>query len=96
MPCIKPPQPEKGNELKEESFIREGKGKLRVVIEGSERLETTMNGSLKSVEEIAEMIGTEAKDGKIETVVDGVKVKMEKGKLELEFENGDKMRIEKI
>ncbi|ASJ05923.1 hypothetical protein [Thermococcus pacificus] len=96
MPCIKPPQPEKVKELKEESFIREGKGKLRVVIESeNERLETTISGSLKSVDEIAEMLGVEAKEGKIETVVDGVKFRMKRGKLELEFENGDKMRIEK-
>jgi len=95
MPCIKPPQPERVKELKEESFIREGKGKLKVVIEGTERLETTMNGSLKSVEEIAEILGVEAKDGRIEAVVDGVMVRAEKGKIELEFENGDRMRIEK-
>lgn len=57
--------------------------------------ETTMNGSLKSVEEVAEMLGVEAKDGKIDTVVDGVKVRMQKGKLELEFESGEKMKIER-
>ena len=96
MPCIKPPQPERVKELKEESFIREGKGKLKVVIESEgETLETTMSGSLKGVKEIAEMLGVEAENGRIEMVVDGVKVKMERGKLELEFENGDKMRIEK-
>jgi len=95
MPCIQPPSPEKVKEMKEESFIREGKGKLRVTIEGQEKLETTMSGSLKSVEEIAEMLGVQAKDGKIEAVVDGVKVRMERGKLELEFESGEKMRIEK-
>ncbi|WCN28232.1 hypothetical protein POG15_00650 [Thermococcus kodakarensis] len=81
--------------MKEESFIREGKGKLKVTIEGEETLETTMNGSLKSVEEVAEMLGVEAKDGKIDTVVDGVKVRMQKGKLELEFESGEKMKIER-
>jgi len=54
-----------------------------------------MSGRLKSVEEVAEMLGVEAKDGKIEAVIDGVKVKMEKGKLELEFESGDRMRIER-
>lgn len=95
MPCIRPPQPEKVRGLKEESFIRNGKGKLRVTIEGSETLETTMSGRLKSVEEVAEMLGVEVKDGKIDAVVDGVKVRMEKGKLELEFESGDKMKIEK-
>ena len=95
MPCIQPPSPDKVRNMKEESFIRDGKGKLKVTIEGSETLETTMSGRLKSVEEVAEMLGVEAKDGRIEAVVDGVKVKMEKGKLELEFESGDKMRIEK-
>lgn len=96
MPCIQPPQPEKVKELKEESFIREGKGKIKVVIESEgETLETTMSGSLKSVNEIAEMLGVEAEDGRIEAVVDGVKIRMENGKLEMEFENGDKMRIEK-
>lgn len=95
MPCIQPPSSEKVKEMKEESFIREGKGKLKVMIEGQEKLETTMSGSLKSVEEIAEMLGVQAEDGRIETVVDGVKVRMERGKLELEFESGEKMRIEK-
>ncbi len=95
MPCIQPPDPDKVKNMREESFIREGKGKLRVTIEGSETLETTMSGRLKSVEEVAKMLGVEAKDGKIEAVVDGVKVKMEKGKLELEFENGDRMKIER-
>ncbi len=95
MPCIQPANPERVKEMKEESFIREGKGKLKVTIEGSENIETTMSGRLKSVEEVAEMLGVEAKDGKIEAVVDGVKVRMEKGKLELEFESGDKMRIER-
>jgi hypothetical protein len=96
MPCIKPPQPERVKELKEESFIREGKGKLKVTIESEgETLETTMSGSLKSVEEIAEMLDVEANEGKIEATVDGVKVKMQRGKLEMEFENGDKMKIEK-
>ncbi|ASJ07832.1 hypothetical protein A3L11_00760 [Thermococcus siculi] len=96
MPCIKPPQPEKVSGMKEESFIREGKGRVRVVIESEgETLETTMNGSLKSVEEIAEMLGVEPADGKIEATVDGVKVRMQRGKLEMEFENGDRMRIEK-
>ncbi|BAD84313.1 hypothetical protein TK0124 [Thermococcus kodakarensis KOD1] len=95
MPCIHPPTPEKVKDMKEESFIREGKGKLKVTIEGEETLETTMNGSLKSVEEVAEMLGVEAKDGKIDTVVDGVKVRMQKGKLELEFESGEKMKIER-
>jgi len=96
MPCIKPAQPENVNGINEETLIREGKGRLKVMVEsGGEALETTMSGSLKSVEEIAEMLGVEAKDGKIEAVVDGVKVKMERGKLELEFESGDRMRIEK-
>ncbi|WP_457743066.1 hypothetical protein [Thermococcus sp.] len=95
MPCIQPANPDKVKEMKEESFIREGKGKLKVTIEGSETLETTINGRLKSIEEIAEMLGVEAKDGKIEAVVDGVKVRMEKGKLELEFESGERMKIEK-
>ncbi|NJE05184.1 hypothetical protein E3E36_03295 [Thermococcus sp. M36] len=96
MSCIKPPEPEKVRKLKEESFIREGKGRLRVVIESEgERIETTMNGSLKSVSEIAEMLGVEARDGKIDAVVDGVKINAERGKLEMEFENGDRLRIEK-
>lgn len=97
MPCIHPPTPEKVKDMKEESFIREGKGgKLKVTIEGEETLETTMSGSLKSVEEVAEMLGVEAKDGKIDTVVDGVKVRMQKGKLELEFESGgERMKIER-
>ena len=95
MPCIHPPSPDKVRNMKEESFIKEGKGKLKVTIEGSETLETTMSGRLKSVEEVAEMLGVEAKNGKIDAVVDGVKVRMEKGKLELEFESGDRMRIEK-
>lgn len=95
MPCVNPPNPEKVKDMKEESFIREGKGKLKVTIEGEETLETTMSGSLKSVEEVAEMLGVEAKDGKIDTVVDGVRVKMQKGKLELEFESGEKMKIER-
>ncbi|AJC71798.1 MAG: hypothetical protein J7K48_03555 [Thermococcus sp.] len=95
MPCIQPPDPDKVKNMKEESFIREGKGKLRVTMEGSETLETTMSGRLKSVEEIAEMLGVETKDGKIDAVVDGVKVRMEKDRLELEFENGDRMKIEK-
>ncbi|WP_457751143.1 hypothetical protein [Thermococcus sp.] len=95
MPCVHPPEPEKVKEMAEESFIREGKGKLKVIIEGKdETLETTINGSLKSVEEIAEMLGVEAKDGRIEAVVDGVSVKMERGRLEMEFENGDRMTIE--
>lgn len=95
MPCIQPANPDRVREMKEESFIKEGKGKLRVTIEGSETLEMTMSGRLKSVEEIAEMLGVEPKDGRIEAVVDGVKVRMEKGKLELEFESGDRMRIER-
>jgi len=96
MPCVHPPQPEKVKEMAEESFIREGKGKLKVIIEEEgETLETTINGSLKSVEEIAEMLGVEAKDGRIEAVVDGISVKMEKGRLEMEFENGDRMTIER-
>ena len=96
MPCIKPPQPEKVGGMKEESFIKEGKGRLKVTIESEgETLETTMSGSLRSVEEIAEMLGVEPENGEINAVIDGVKVKMRRGKLELEFENGDKMRIEK-
>ncbi len=96
MPCIKPAQPENVKGINEETFIREGKGKLKVMVEsGDETLETTMSGSLKSVEEIAEMLGVEARDGKIEAVVDGVKVRMQRGKLELEFESGDRMRVEK-
>ncbi|GAB6101170.1 hypothetical protein JCM16138_03930 [Thermococcus atlanticus] len=51
--------------MKEESFIREGKGRLRVVIEnGRNRLETIINGSLKSVGEMAEMLGVEVAEGK--------------------------------
>ncbi|ASJ03795.1 hypothetical protein A3L09_09930 [Thermococcus profundus] len=97
MPCIKPPQPESVKDMKEESFIREGKGKLKITIESEgETLETTMSGSLKSVEEVAEMLGVEANEGKIEATVDGVKVIMQRGKLEMEFENGDRMRIEKV
>ena len=81
--------------MKEESFIREGKGKLKVVIESEgERIETTINGSLKSVDEMAEMLGVEVKDGRIDAVVDGVKVRAKRGRLEMEFENGDRMRIE--
>jgi len=58
--------------LKEESFIREGKGRLRVVIEnGKDRLETIINGSLKSVGEMAEMLGVKAAEGKIEAAIDG-------------------------
>ena len=96
MPCIKPPQLERVRELKEESFIREGKGKLRVtIVSDGETIETTISGSLKSVNEIAEMLGVEAEKGKIETVVDGVKVRMERGKLEMEFESGDRMKIER-
>ncbi|ASJ13118.1 hypothetical protein [Thermococcus thioreducens] len=96
MSCIKPPEPGKVRDLREESFIREGKGKLRVVIESEgERIEATMNGSLKSVSEIAEMLGVEVQNGRIEAVVDGVKVSAEHGKLEMEFENGDRLRIEK-
>ena len=96
MPCVHPPQPEKVKEMKEESFIREGKGKVKVTIESEgETIETTMSGSLKSVDEIAEILGVEAENEMIETVVDGVKVKMQRGKLELEFENGDRMRIER-
>ncbi len=65
MSCIKPPEPEKVRKLKEESFIREGKGRLRVVIEnGRNRLETIINGSLKSVGEMAEMLGVEVAEGK--------------------------------
>ncbi len=94
MPCIHPP--DKVENVNEESFIRKDRGRLRVRIENEgETLETTMSGSLKSVEEIAEMLGVEAQNGRIEAVVDGVKVRMERGKLELEFENGEKMRIEK-
>ncbi|ASJ14830.1 hypothetical protein A3L10_06645 [Thermococcus radiotolerans] len=96
MPCIKPPQPERVKDLKEESFIREGKGKLKVVIESEgERIETTINGSLKSVDEMAEMLGVEVRDGRIDAVVDGVKVRAKRGRLEMEFENGDRMRIER-
>ncbi|WP_148883422.1 hypothetical protein [Thermococcus aciditolerans] len=96
MPCISPPSPEKVVKLKEESFIREGKGKLKVVIESEgEKLETTVKGSLKSVEEIAEMLGVEAKDGRLEATVDGVMVRMERGRLEMEFKNGDRLRIER-
>ncbi|NJE60391.1 hypothetical protein [Thermococcus sp. 21S7] len=96
MSCIKPPEPEKVMNLKEESFIREGKGRLKVVIESEgETLETTVRGSLKSVEETAEMLGVEAKDGRLEATVDGVRVRMERGRLEMEFENGDRLRIER-
>nr|CRL09139.1 hypothetical protein [unidentified prokaryotic organism] len=83
-------------EMAEESFIREGKGKLKVTIEGNDdKLETTINGSLKSVEEVAEMLGVNVENGRIEAVVDGVKVRMERGRLEMEFENGDRMTIER-
>ncbi|NPA47320.1 MAG: hypothetical protein GXO14_01580 [Thermococci archaeon] len=95
MPCVRPADSEKVKGMKEESFIREGRGKLRVKIDGEESLETTINGRLKSVEEIADMLGVEAENGKIEAEVDGVKVRMQKGRLELEFENGERMRIEK-
>jgi len=54
-----------------------------------------MNGSLKSVEEIAEMIGTEAKDGKIETVVEGVKVKMERANLNWSSKTGIRCGLKK-
>ncbi len=65
MSCIKPPKPGKVRKLKEESFIRKGKGRLRVVIEnGRDRLETIINGSLKSVGEMAEMLGVEVAEGK--------------------------------
>ena len=94
MPCIHPPDEVEG--MNEESFIRKGKGNLRVRIENEgETLETTMSGSLKSVEEIAGMLGVEARNGRIEAVIDGVKVRMERGKLELEFENGERMKIER-
>ncbi|ASA78302.1 hypothetical protein CDI07_08340 [Thermococcus sp. 5-4] len=96
MPCIKPPQPERVKDLKEESFIREGKGRLKVVVESEgERIETTINGSLKSVDEMAEMLGVEVRDGRIDAVVDGVKVRAKRGRLEMEFENGDRLRIER-
>ncbi len=96
MPCIHPPQPETVREMSEESFIRKGKGKLKVSIESEgESLETTMDGSLKDVEEIAGMLGVKVEDGRIEAVVDGVQVRMRKGTLELEFESGDRMKIEK-
>ncbi len=96
MPCVHPPQPDKVRELKEESFIRDGKGKLRISIESEgEVMETTMNGSLKSVDEIAGMLGVRAENGGIEAVVDGIKVRMKRGLLELEFESGERMKIEK-
>ncbi|WP_343232476.1 hypothetical protein [Thermococcus sp. 5-4] len=83
-------------DLKEESFIREGKGRLKVVVESEgERIETTINGSLKSVDEMAEMLGVEVRDGRIDAVVDGVKVRAKRGRLEMEFENGDRLRIER-
>jgi len=96
MPCIRPAEPEGVEGLKEESFIRKGKGKVKVVVESEgERMETTINGSLKSVDEMAEMLGVEPEDGRIDAVVDGVRVKAEGGKLEMEFENGDRLRIER-
>ncbi len=94
MPCIHPP--DKVENINEESFMRKDGGSLKVRIENEgETLETTMTGSLKSVEEIAEMLGVEAENGSIKAVVDGVKVRMERGRLELEFENGERMKIEK-
>jgi len=81
--------------MKEESFIRAGKGKLKVKIEGEENLETTINGSLKSVEEVARMLGVEVKDGGIDAEVDGVRVRMRPNRLEMEFESGERMRIER-
>ncbi|AFL95605.1 hypothetical protein CL1_1406 [Thermococcus cleftensis] len=60
-----------------------------------EVIKTTVNGSLKSVNEIAEMLGVKVENGRIEAVVDGVRITAKRGKLELEFENGDKMRIER-
>lgn len=82
--------------MKEESFICEGKGKFKVIIEGEEIFEIMMNGLFKSVEEVVEMLGVEVKDGKIDIVVDGVKVRMQKGKFEFEFESGEKMKIERV
>lgn len=96
MPCIKAPNPDTVRDLNEESFIREGKGRLKIVVESEgEKIETTISGSLKSVDEMAEMLGVEVKEGKIDAVVDGVKVRAKRGRLEMEFENGDRMRIEK-
>jgi len=96
MPCIHPPRKDKVKEIKEESFIKEGRGKLKVTIEGEEKLETVINGSLKDVEDVADMLGVDLSDGRIDTVVDGVKIKMERETLELEFENGERMRLERI
>ncbi|ASI98885.1 hypothetical protein [Thermococcus celer] len=96
MPCIKAPNPDTVRDLNEESFIREGKGRLKIIVESEgEKIETTISGSLKSVDEMAEMLGVEVKEGKIDAVVDGVKVRAKRGRLEMEFENGDRMRIEK-
>nr|WP_240910728.1 hypothetical protein [Thermococcus sp. MV11] len=69
---------------------------MKVTIESNgEVIKTTVNGSLKGVNEIAEMLGVEVENGRIEAVVDGVRITAKRGKLELEFENGDKMRIER-
>ncbi len=59
MPCIKAPNPDTVRDLNEESFIREGKGRLKIIVEseGGEKIETTISGSLKSVDEMAEMLG---------------------------------------
>ena len=68
---------------------------MAVIENGRDRLETIINGSLKSVGEMAEMLGVEAAEGKIEAAIDGVKINAEHGKLEMEFENWDRLRIER-
>ncbi|NJF25451.1 hypothetical protein E3E29_07340 [Thermococcus sp. Bubb.Bath] len=97
MPCIHPPVKDSVEGINEESFIKKDGGKLRVRIFGDEGpLETTMEGSLKSVEEIAGMLGVEPDGDRIEAVVNGTKVIMERGRLQLEFENGEKMLLENV
>jgi len=75
-------------------LIVPGKGRLRVRSESS-GLDTVVNGRLRSVEDVAEILGVEVRDGKIEAVVDGVKIRMERGKLELEYEDGERVTIER-
>jgi hypothetical protein len=97
MPCIHPPVKDDIEGINEESFLQNGGGKLHVLVKrDGEVLETTMEGSLKSVEEIADILGVEVMDGRIEAVVNGTKVIMEPGRLQLEFENGEHMLIEKV
>jgi hypothetical protein len=95
MPCIHPPVKDAVEGINEESFIQKDGGRLRVrIFGGEESLETTVDGSLRSVEEVAEILGIDVVNGRIEAVVDGTKVIMEPGRLQLEFENGEKMLLE--